>query len=145
MAARALVHYHLERQRAMMGKFLDALGITHDNGLITEENVSRPDRERMKAAVADLASSHPPEDVGPTSRRSSPGSETWRDLRGAEALRVCRRRSADRRAYVNPRCSRSLPSHIPRADEARRRRRAGSPDLAASGPKLPWRPHLDAV
>ncbi len=63
VASRALVHYHLARQRPMMAAFLDALGIAHDNGLITEENVGRPDRERMKTAVAGLASSYPPEDV----------------------------------------------------------------------------------
>ena len=88
VAARALVHYHLERQRPMMGKFLDALGITHDNGLITEENVSRPDRERMKAAVADLASSHPPEDVALYfATLVSQDPETWGDLAvAAEAI-----------------------------------------------------------
>ncbi len=64
VAARALVHYHLERQRPMMAAFLDALDITHENGLITEETVQKPDRERLKTAVAALASSYPPEDVG---------------------------------------------------------------------------------
>jgi hypothetical protein len=38
-AARALVVYHLAEQRAMMGAFLDALGIAHENGLIQEESV----------------------------------------------------------------------------------------------------------
>lgn len=64
VAARALVHYHLERQRPMMAAFLDALGIVHENGLITEETVPKPDRERLKTAVASIASSHPSEDVG---------------------------------------------------------------------------------
>jgi hypothetical protein len=36
IAARALVSYHLERQRPMMAAFLDSLGIAHENGLITE-------------------------------------------------------------------------------------------------------------
>src|SRR5688572_12894563 len=53
VAARALVHYHLATQRPMMAQFLDGLGIAHDNGLITEENVARPDRERLKTAVAE--------------------------------------------------------------------------------------------
>src|SRR5438128_542183 len=39
IAARALVLYHLSDQRAMMGRFLDALGIAHENGLIKEDNV----------------------------------------------------------------------------------------------------------
>ena len=34
LAARALVAYHLAEQRPMMGEFLDALGIPHENGLI---------------------------------------------------------------------------------------------------------------
>src|SRR5262247_4010735 len=37
LAARALVVYHLSEQRPMMGAFLDALGITHVNGVIEEE------------------------------------------------------------------------------------------------------------
>ena len=49
IAARALVNYHLERQRPMMGAFLDALGIAHENGLISEENVAKPDAEKLKA------------------------------------------------------------------------------------------------
>ena len=34
MAGRALILYHLAEQRPMMGAFLDALGIAHENGLI---------------------------------------------------------------------------------------------------------------
>jgi hypothetical protein len=45
IAARALVTYHLAEQRPMMGAFLDALGIAHENGLIQEENV-KPDTAR---------------------------------------------------------------------------------------------------
>ena len=56
IAARALVNYHLERQRPMMGAFLDLLGIPHENGLINEENVAKPDhregaRGRGRAVV----------------------------------------------------------------------------------------------
>jgi len=63
VAARALVNYHLERQRPMMGAFLDALGIAHENGLISEENVTKPDEAKLKAAAADLSSKFPKEDV----------------------------------------------------------------------------------
>ena len=38
IAARALIVYHLAEQRPMMGAFLDALGIAHENGLIQEES-----------------------------------------------------------------------------------------------------------
>ena len=63
VAARALVSYHLERQRPMMGAFLDSLGIAHENGLISEENVTRPDEAKLKAAAAELAGKFPSDDV----------------------------------------------------------------------------------
>jgi hypothetical protein len=63
VAARALVNYHLERQRPMMGAFLDSLGIAHENGLISEENVSKPDAGKLKTAASELATKYPPEDV----------------------------------------------------------------------------------
>jgi hypothetical protein len=63
IAARSLVAYHLEHQRPMMGAFLDALGITHEDGLISEENVTTPDPARMEAAAAELAEKYPAEDV----------------------------------------------------------------------------------
>lgn len=63
VAARALVNYHLEHQRPMMGAFLDLLGITHENGLINEENVAKPDAQKLKTAAADLSSKFPREDV----------------------------------------------------------------------------------
>jgi hypothetical protein len=63
IAARALVNYHLERQRPMMAAFLDSLGIPHENGLITEETVSKPDPEKLKAAAEDLAKKFDPADV----------------------------------------------------------------------------------
>lgn len=63
VAARLLVVYHLEHQRAMMGSFLDALGIKHENGLIENESPEPPDPEKLKAAAATLAESYPPEDV----------------------------------------------------------------------------------
>ena len=63
VAARALVNYHLERQRPMMGAFLDSLGITHENGLISEENVAKPDAGKLKAAAGELGSKYPAADV----------------------------------------------------------------------------------
>ena len=63
VAARALVNYHLERQRPMMGAFLDSLGIAHENGLINEENVSKPEAEKLAMAAAGLMTTYPKEDV----------------------------------------------------------------------------------
>ena len=63
VAARALVSYHLEHQRPMMAEFLDALGIAHENGLISEDSVAVPEAERVRAAAAQLAEKYPAEDV----------------------------------------------------------------------------------
>jgi hypothetical protein len=62
LAARALVVYHLSDQRAMMGAFLDALGIAHENGLIQEDSVT-PDPAKLPAAVSALRQQFPTEDV----------------------------------------------------------------------------------
>lgn len=62
LAARALIVYHLAEQRPMMGAFLDALGIKHENGLIEEEEV-KPDAEKLAPAVSKLKSEFPAEDV----------------------------------------------------------------------------------
>ena len=63
VAARALVNYHLERQRPMMAAILDSLGIAHEDGLINEDNVSKPDAEKLKTAAGELTSKFPAEDV----------------------------------------------------------------------------------
>ncbi len=62
LAARALVLYHLACQRPMMGAFLDALGIEHENGLIQQESVT-PNPEALAPAAAALAERYPPSDV----------------------------------------------------------------------------------
>ena len=63
VAARLLVAYHLAHQRAMMGSFLDALGIAHEHGLISDDEMEPPSAERLRAAAATVAKSYPPEDV----------------------------------------------------------------------------------
>jgi hypothetical protein len=81
IAARALVNYHLERQRPMMGAFLDLLGIPHDNGLINEEHIAKPDPEKVKQAAKDLAATYPPEDVALyLATLVSQDPETWESL-----------------------------------------------------------------
>jgi len=62
LAARALIVYHLAEQRAMMGTFLDALGIKHENGLIEQDDV-KPDAEKLGPAVDKLKAEYPPADV----------------------------------------------------------------------------------
>ena len=51
VAGRALVAYHFSHQRPLMAAFLDALGIPHDSGLITAEEVAAPARAVLAAAV----------------------------------------------------------------------------------------------
>ena len=62
-AARLLVAYHLDQQRPMMGAFLDALGIAHEQGLIADENLGPPESERLRAAATAIAASFPADDV----------------------------------------------------------------------------------
>jgi hypothetical protein len=63
VAARLLVAYHLDHQRPMMGAFLDALGMKHENGLIAEEDVQPPDSEKLKEAAASIGKTFPADDV----------------------------------------------------------------------------------
>lgn len=81
IAARALVSYHLEQQRPMMGEFLDALGIKHENGLIEEETVTVPGAERVREAVGQLSTKYPAEDLSLYfSTLVSQDPETWNVL-----------------------------------------------------------------
>jgi hypothetical protein len=81
LAARTLVLYHLAEQRAMMGAFLDALGIAHENGLIQEDDV-KPDPGKLHGAVAALEQQFPPEDVALYLKTLvSQDPETWSALR----------------------------------------------------------------
>src|SRR5919201_2689491 len=62
IAARAVIAYHLAEQRPMMGAFLDALGIAHDNGLIQQDDV-QPDRSKFASAAETIRGRFPSEDV----------------------------------------------------------------------------------
>ncbi len=62
LAARLLIVYHLAEQRPMMGAFLDALGIAHENGLIRED-ARTPDPSKLAAAAAVIAREYPAPDV----------------------------------------------------------------------------------
>ena len=81
IAARALVNYHLERQRPMMGAFLDLLGIAHEDGLISEENLPKPDEAKVRQAAKELAEKYPAEDVSLyLATLVSQDPETWEAL-----------------------------------------------------------------
>jgi len=62
LAARALVVYHLAEQRPMMGAFLDALGIAHENGVIKDDG-AKPESSKIGPAAAQIAKQFPADDV----------------------------------------------------------------------------------
>jgi hypothetical protein len=63
VAGRLLVTFHLAHQRPMMSAFLDALGVTHDNGLIPDDAQPTLDAEKLPAAVQAIRDQYPVEDV----------------------------------------------------------------------------------
>ena len=63
VAARLLVAYHLATQRPMMGSFLDALGIKHEEGLIDDEEMAAPTPDKLREAATAIAGQYPREDV----------------------------------------------------------------------------------
>ena len=63
LAARLLVSYHLAHQRPMLKGFLDALGIAHEDGLITADPEGPISAERLTAAADALDRAFPPDDV----------------------------------------------------------------------------------
>ena len=82
IAARALVNYHLERQRPMMAAFLDSVGIAHEDGLIT-----RGKRHQARRATSSRRPPRswlrkfPPEDVALyLSTLVSQDPDTWGEL-----------------------------------------------------------------
>jgi hypothetical protein len=88
IAARVLIVYHLAEQRPMMGTFLDALGITHDNGLIQDDNV-KPDPDKVAPAAAQIAQQYPGDQVSlylNTLLCQDP--ETWGALEGLPQLEL---------------------------------------------------------
>jgi hypothetical protein len=62
LAARLLISYHLSEQRPMMGAFLDAIGIAHDDGAIKDDPPA-PDPAKITAAAAAIAKAYPAQDV----------------------------------------------------------------------------------
>ena len=88
VAARLLVAYHLAHQRPMMGAFLNAVGINHEDGLIADEELKAPDRDKLVAAVKSLSSSYPAEDVALyLSTLTWQDAETWGALRELPEVR----------------------------------------------------------
>lgn len=62
IATRALIAYHFAHARPLMSAFLDAAGLPHDNGLITEEPKA-PEPARLRSAVEAVRQSFATPDV----------------------------------------------------------------------------------
>lgn len=87
LAARLVISYHLAHQRPMMGAFLDALGIAHEDGLIKDESPTAPDAARLDAAVKTLAETYPKVDVARYFWALLwQDSDTWGGLKGRPEL-----------------------------------------------------------
>jgi len=86
VATRALIAYHFADMRPLMAGFLDALGIGHDQGLITDENLEAPDRDRLAAAVEAVKATFGSEDVDLYVKTlAALDSDTWQHLDGLTA------------------------------------------------------------
>ena len=86
IVGRALIAYHLTEARPMMGAFLDALGIAHEDGLIQEENV-KPEAAKLAPAAKAIASQYPADQVSlylNTLLCQDP--DTWQGLEGLPEL-----------------------------------------------------------
>jgi hypothetical protein len=84
VATRALISYHFTTRRDLMAAFLDALGIAHENGLISEESVTPPTREQLTEAIAAVRRSFPPGDVDLYMRTlATLDGDTWANLEPA--------------------------------------------------------------
>ena len=81
VATRALIAYHFEAQRPLMAAFLDALGLEHDNGLITAEDVAAPSAAALEVAVSTVRGAFPADDVDLYLRTlAALDGETWNGL-----------------------------------------------------------------
>ena len=63
IAGRVLIVYHLVEKRPLMAAFLDGLGISHEDGVIKEDNLVAPDKAKMGPVVTQLGQRFSHEDV----------------------------------------------------------------------------------
>lgn len=64
LATRALIALHFDHRRDLMGAFLDALGVEHDRGMITdEEGIEPPEPAALSAAIEAVRKTHAEPDV----------------------------------------------------------------------------------
>lgn len=81
VATRALIALHFSGRRPLMAAFLDTLGIGHDNGLITAENVETPPVATLSAAAESLRQTFGRDEVDLYLRTlAALDGETWGNL-----------------------------------------------------------------
>ena len=86
VATRALIAYHFSAKRPLMGAFLDALGIAHEDGLIKEESVPPPAKDKLTVAIKAVRSGFPVQDVDLYVRTlAALDGETWAEAEPALA------------------------------------------------------------
>jgi hypothetical protein len=89
LASRALVAYHFAHRRPLMAAFLDALGVSHENGLITSEEMPPPDAAALGTAVAALNAGFDSVDVDLYLRTLlALDGDTWAQLDGLLSART---------------------------------------------------------
>ena len=83
IATRALIAYHFAHQRPLMAAFLDALGIAHEEGLITADELSPPEADAVASAAVTVKERFPAEDVDLYLRTlSALDGDTWGQVDG---------------------------------------------------------------
>ena len=86
IATRALIAYHFSSRRDLMGAFLDALGIAHENGLIQDESVTPPSRDKLAEAISHVRRTFAPADVNLyVQTLASLDGDTWAEAEAALA------------------------------------------------------------
>jgi hypothetical protein len=86
VATRALIAYHFAAKRPLMSAFLDALGISHEDGLIKEESVPPPAKDKLAAAITAVRVTFPAVDVDLYVRTlAALDGETWAEAETALA------------------------------------------------------------
>jgi hypothetical protein len=86
VATRALIAYHFAARRDLMSAFLDALGITHEEGLIKDESVPPPPQDKLTSAITTVRASFPAADVDLYVRTlAALDADTWADAEAALA------------------------------------------------------------
>lgn len=84
IATRALIAFHFEARRELMGAFLSALDVEHDNGMITsEDGIPPPEKPALEKAIQAVRAIHPDVDVVLYLRTLlAVDEDTWKHLAG---------------------------------------------------------------